>query len=217
MLRLLLLLFCLLAPTAALAEADGVDSRTEFPPLGCGSSVTGEEAGCHVKNANPALMVTIDGPQQIDVGEQGFGLYTASIPTNFMFDDVMFDGAGINVALDAPNAPGCQLEAFAPPGKLRFENDPGGPSWPVLSHRHDGDPPPTNINNVWSYQFLVLNCLTPGTVSLRVAMNAFDGSGSEDGEVWNSTKLDVSVPEPGAALAGAAALAAVASIGARRR
>jgi hypothetical protein len=213
MLRLVLLLTCLLAPAAALAEADGVDSRQEFPPLGCGNSVTGEEAGCHVQNANPALMVTIDGPQQIDVGEEGFGLYTASIPVGFMG----LEGAGINVALDAPNAPGCELEGFAPSTKIGFPVDEGPPVTAVLSHKYNGEPPPTTLVGVWSYQFLVLNCDIPGPVLLRVAMNAFDGSGDETGEVWNSSTLDVTVPEPGAALASAAAFAAVGAIGARRR
>jgi hypothetical protein len=175
--RITLLLLCLLAPSAASAEADGVDSRTEFPPLGCGNSVTGEGAGCHFQDASPQLVVTLDGPTQIDVGEQGAGFYTASIPQGFMG----LQGAGINVALDAPNEPGCQLEEFAPVDKMGFENESGDLDNPVLSHFHVGDPPPTSLVNVWSYQFLVLNCLAPGTLSLRVAMNAFDGSGDETG------------------------------------
>ena len=49
---------------------------------------------------------------------------------------------------------------------------------------------------MWSYQFLVLNCTTPGPLLLLAAMNAFDGSGDETGEVWNDARLDVTVPEP---------------------
>jgi hypothetical protein len=202
-------LFILLVPALAHGEAIGVDSRKEFPPLGCGNSATGENAGCHFTDANEALTVTIKGPDRIDVGDQGFGIYTASIPTNFR----SLKGAGINAAMDAPNAPGCEIEELEPNGKVQLMNPENRPD-PVMTHLHVGDPPPTNIYDVWSYQFLILNCLTEGTLSLRVAMNAFDGDGTEEGEVWNFATRQVAVPEPGAALGGAAALAALA---ARRR
>ncbi|RIK96947.1 MAG: hypothetical protein DCC71_22055 [Proteobacteria bacterium] len=196
MLRMLLLAALAFAPSLAHAEARGVDSRQEFPPLGCGSSATGEESGCHVQDANPELMVTITPPEEPLV-PGGAGLYTASIPAGFGG----LQGAGINVVIDGPNTPACELEEFAPVGKLGKLNDTLDPTDYVLSHLGDNEPP-ANLVGVWSYQFLVLNCQVPGTLLLRVAMNAFDGSGDEIGEAWN---------------AGAGALAALLALGATAR
>lgn len=203
------LLAMLLCAGDALAEATAVDSRDAFPPIGCGDAVTGEGAGCHVTNANPELVVSLTGDERVDVGPEAAGLYTASIPAGAFG----LQGAGINVAMAEPNATGCDLEAFAPSGKLGPFN--GGFGDPVLSHLHDGDPPPVpTLVGVWTYQFLVLNCQTPGTLLLRVAMNAFDGDGTELGEVWNGTELEVTVPEAGA---NASALAMLLALGGVRR
>ena len=165
-------------------------------------------------------MVSIanDDPEHPDVavGPDGFASYTASIPTG-SFDKL---GAGINVQIVRPNPTGCELEPLAPVGKIDKRNEYGlDPDDWTLSHRYDGkNPPPTTLVGVWSYPFLVLNCTAPGAFLLRVEMNAFDGSGDEDGAVWNSSTLEVNaVPEPDAALVGGAALAGVAALARRRR
>jgi hypothetical protein len=218
-LRLVLPLLLLLAPQLAFAKAAGVDSRKDMPPLGCGSAATGEQLQCHFQDANPQLVVSIanDDPAHPDVavGPEGFASYTASIPIG-SFEKL---GAGINVHIDRPNPTGCELEPLAPVGKIDFKNDSLDPTDPVLSHRYDGkNPPPVTLVGVWSYQFLVLNCKAPGAFLLRVAMNAFDGSGDESGEVWNSSTLEVNaVPEPDAALVGAAAIAGLGALARRRR
>ena len=69
---------------------------------------------------------------------------------------------------------------------------------------------------MWSYQFLVLNCSTPGPLLVLAAMNAFDGSGDETGEIWNKTQLEVTVPEPAAGALGMATFAALALLRRRR-
>ena len=211
MIRWIAMLAMLLCAGDALAEAAGVDSRDAFPPIGCGDAVTGEGAGCHVTNANPELVVSLTGDAQVDVGPEGAGVYTASIPTGAFG----LQGAGINVAMAEPNTTGCALEAFAPVGKLGPFDGGFGFGDPVLSHLHEGDAPPVpTLVGVWSYQFLVLNCQTPGTLLLRVAMNAFDGDGTELGEVWNGTELEVTVPEAGA---NTSALAMLLALGGARR
>jgi hypothetical protein len=206
MLRLLVVMSLLFAAEDALAKANGVDSRATFPPIGCGSPDGGAAGECHTQELDPSLLVTIDGPMQLGTGPEDAGFYTVSIPENF----AGLLGAGVNIALAKPNATGCNLEAFSP--NLAEQNESLDPKDPVLSHDYQGDPPPTTLAGVWSYQFLVLNCATPGPLLLLAAMNAFDGSGDETGEIWNKTQLEVTVPEPAAAALGAATFAALASL-----
>jgi hypothetical protein len=194
----------LLVATSAHGKAEGVDSRAYFPPIGCGSPEGGPDAECHVQNADPTLLVTIDGPTQIGTGPEDVGFYTVSIPPNS--GGLM--GAGMNVAL-VKSGTGCELEEFGPSGKIGRQNETLDPNDFVLSHAYTGDPPPSTLIGVWSYQFLVLNCTTPGAVLLRAAMNAFDGSGDELGEIWNETELPVTVPEPSATAAALVAIAAL--------
>jgi hypothetical protein len=182
------------------------DVEADVAPEGTEGGADGE---CHAQVANPALTVTIEGPTQIEPGIDGFGFYTVSIPTDFQ----NLDGAGMNVAIAAPNAAGCVLERFAPVDKMGFPPEPFDPNNLALSHEYTGpESTPTNLVGVWSYQFLVRNCTNPGPLLLLAAMNAFDGDGTEEGEVWNKTQLDVTVPEPGAALLGAGALAVLAAL-----
>lgn len=205
--RSLLAMTTLLFADAAFGKAEGVDSRVSFESVGCGSTATGEELGCHVQDANAALLVTIAGPTQIDPGPEGFGSYTVSIPANFG----ALDGAGMNVEIAPPNPAGCVLEEGSPPSTMDYRNESFDETNPVVSHDYTGpESTPTTLVGIWSYQFLVLNCKTPGPLLLRAAMNAFDGDGTEAGEIWNKTQLDVTVPEPGAALLGATAITALA-------
>ena len=197
----------LLLAGSAFGKAEGIDSRASFAPVGCGSADGGAAGDCHVQPLDPSLTVTIAGPTQIEPGPQGFAQYTVSIPSNFGG----LKGAGMNVAIGAPNTTGCSLEEFAPGDKMGTRNEVGsGPDDFVLSHDYNGDPPPTPLEGVWSYQFLLVNCQSPGPLLLLAAMNAFDGDGTEAGEIWNKTQLDVTVPEPGAALLGATAITALA-------
>jgi hypothetical protein len=208
MLRLLVVMTTLLFAGSAFGKAEGIDSRKYFPPIGCGGVGGGVDGECHVEPADETLMVTIDGPRQIEPGSEGFGIYTVSIPVGFS-DRV---GAGTNVAIAPPNSTGCMLEKFSPLDKMGTQNESLDQTDPVLSHAYSGDLPPSTLVGVWSYQFLVLNCQNPGPLLLLAAMNAFDGLGTEEGEVWNKTQLDVSVPEPGAALLGAGTIVGLAAL-----
>jgi hypothetical protein len=208
----LALALALFAAGDAWAKAEGVDSRTYFAPLGCGGAGGGSGGDCHVENPTEELIVTIDGPSQIGTSAEDVGFYTVSIPAG----SFGLQGAGFNVALAAPNTTGCELEPFGPTGKIGFENEGLDPNDPVLSHQYSGDAPPSTLVGVWSYQFLVLNCQTPGPLLLMAAMNAFDGSGDETGEVWNDAELDITVPEPSSLALGAAALVPIALLRRRR-
>jgi hypothetical protein len=202
------LALALFAVNDAWAKAEGVDSRAYFAPIGCGGPGGGEAGDCHVENPTAELIVTIDGPSQIGTTDGDVGFYTVSIPAG----SFGLEGAGVNVALAAPNTTGCELETFAPIGKINYRNESLDPNDPVISHDYSGEAPPSTLVGVWSYQFLVGNCKTPGPLLLMAAMNAFDGSGDETGEVWNDAQLDITVPEPSALLLGAAALATLAAL-----
>jgi hypothetical protein len=208
MLRLLVVVTALLFAGSAFGKAKGVDSRKYIPPIGCGVAGGGVDGECHVEPADETLMVTIDGPTQIEPGSEGFGIYTVSIPIGFG----NLKGAGMNVAIAPPNSAGCMLEEGSPPSTMAERNESLDPNDPVLSHDYSGEPPPSTLVGVWSYQFLVLNCQNPGPLLLLAAMNAFDGTGTEELEVWNKTQLDVTVPEPGAALLGAGGVAVLAAL-----
>ena len=213
MFRLLLVITLLFGAADAFAKAEGVDSRATYTPLGCGSADGGAAGECHVQPLDPTLMVTIEGPTELGTTPEDFGLYTVSIPPQ----NAPLLGSGMNVAIARPNTTGCQLDKFSPLDKMAFRNESLDPEDPVLSHDYQGDAPPSTLVGVWSYQFLLINCKTPGPLLLQAAMNAFDGSGDETGEIWNLTELAVTVPEPGAAVLGAATFAALASLDRYRR
>ena len=203
--RLAIVATIVLFAGTAFGKANGVDSRATYTPVGCGSADGGSAGDCHVQPLDPSLTVTITGPTKIDPPGDG-GLYTVSIPTDFGG----LKGAGMNVAIGAGNATGCKLEEFAPVDKINTRNETFDPDNFVLSHDYVGDAPPTSLEGVWSYQFLLVNCQNPGPLLLLAAMNAFDGDGTELGEIWNKTQIDVTAPEPGAAILGATAITALA-------
>lgn len=208
----------LFAADHAFAKAEGVDSRAYFPPIGCGGAGGGEGGGgesagdCHVEAPTAELVVAIDGPDRIGTTPDDVGFYSVSIPPG----SFGLQGAGVNVALAAPNTTGCELEPFGPAGKIGYENESFDPSDPVLAHQYSGAAPPSTLVGVWSYQFLVLNCQTPGPLLLMAAMNAFDGSGDATGEVWNGAQLGITVPEPSPLLLGVAVLVPLAGLLRRR-
>jgi hypothetical protein len=193
---------------AAVAEKDGIDSTLYFDgAVGCGSAELGEQEGCHANPKSDLVQVSLQGPDRIDEGG-GLGVYTATVMTDIQGQQ----GSGINVLLDPQaSTSDCQLDAFPQPGSdpLVFEGA-------VLTHRDAESPPPLGSIGVFSYQFLLIDCNTPGTVRLLVAMNTMNFDGESTGDAWNETEKTVTVPEPaGAGLAAALALAGAAL--ARRR
>lgn len=191
----------------AAAEKDGIDSTLYFDgAVGCGSPDLAQDPGCHANPASDLVSVSIDGPDDIQTGGVGVFEALAETPPQGQV------GAGINVLIDAASSTSdCQLDTFPTQdaNQLVFEGA-------VLTHRDAETPPPLGSIGVFSYQFLLINCNTPGSVRLLVAMNTFNFDGESTGDAWNKTEKTVTVPEPaGAGLAAAAALAAAAL--ARRR
>lgn len=199
----------LVAGERSAAEEDGIDSTLyNNGTVGCGSPTLGETEGCHADPESDLVQVVIEGPSAIEDGG-GAGFFTASAMTTIAEQK----GSGINVLIDsAATTSDCRLDTFP-----TAENDQLVVEGPVLSHQDATIGPPLGSFGVYSYSFLLIDCNTPGTVRLLVAMNTFNFDGDSTGDAWNQAAKTVTVPEPsGAALAAAVALAGVAR-GRRRR
>lgn len=192
------------------AEQKGIDSTLYYEgAIGCGSPTLGFEQGCHAEFASELVSVTLEGPDVIDPALGGVALYGALAQTEIQGQE----GSGINVLIDpVASTSDCRLDPFPTPGANQLVR-----KGPVLSHGDAEAGPPLGSIGVFSYEFLLIDCNTPGTVRLLVAMNTFNGDGDSTGDFWNQAEKTITVPEPaaaGAALAAAAALAGAA--GARR-
>lgn len=198
------LMVATVAGLPARAEKAGIDSTLYYQgAIGCGGPQL-EGEGCHVDVESPLVSVSIDGPDAFAVSAAAF---TARAETSIAEQW----GSGINVLIDAAaSTSDCQLGSFPTP-----ENDQLAFKGPVLSHRDAESLPPIGSIGVFSYQFLLVNCTTPGTVRILVAMNTFNGDGESTGDAWNQTEKIVTVPEPSAAAAALAAGVALAALGRR--
>jgi hypothetical protein len=202
------------------ANITGVDSTffNENGVVGCGSPTLNEQEGCHADLENPMVLVEIDGPSEISVSE-GSGFYTVSLSETH---PDTFDGAGVNIAIYAPDSTSdCEVDAFPQPGSdpLQFcaGTTCGGATGNVLSHTSAEVGPPTGSIGVFSYDFLLANCTTQGTIRLLTAMNAFNGDEDYTGEAWNKAEITVTVsaPEAGPTASALGVLLAL-GVGARR-
>ena len=69
----------------------------------------------------------------------------------------------------------------------------------------------------WSYNFTLTAPLTLGTIVLNSVMLAFDGDGSDAGDIFNNTTFSVQViPEPSTILLLGTGMAGLAALGRRR-
>jgi uncharacterized protein (TIGR03382 family) len=217
--RLLVVGFAALCLTGApaAAEKDGIDSTFyNNGVVGCGSPELNEQEGCHADPESDLVQVTVAGPDFIaEAGGAGAFMASASCVPPLVCGPIEGQqrGAGINVLID-PNGTtsDCALDAFP-----TAENNQLVAEGPVLTHRDAENPPPTGSIGVYSYQFLLVDCQTPGTVRLLIAMNTFNFDGESTGDAWNQTVKTVTVPESAGAALAAAALASLAWARRRRR
>lgn len=200
----------LLAGGPAAAEKDGIDSTFyNNGVVGCGSPALGKEEGCHADPESDLVQVTVAGSDFIEEAG-GAGAFTATVSclpplTCSLGTNGAQQGSGINVLIDPTGTTSdCALDPFPSP-----ENDQLVADGPVLSHQDAESGPPTGSLGVFSYQFLLVDCQTPGTVRLLVAMNTFNFDGESTGDAWNQTVKTVTVPEAAGAAAAVAALAGV--------
>ncbi len=151
---------------------------------------------CHGNTATQALIVTIDGPLQLGLGEAA--TYTVSIPEVGAGAalDVVVDGVALLNVLD---------------GNTRLASE-------ELVHVDSSVAPPTGNLGDWSYDFEVLAPDTEGVTTLTALLMQFDGDGDPTpADIWNVASLEITVPEPGTGVAGASALLTLLALVSRRR
>jgi hypothetical protein len=188
MIRKLLLVIALATVLPAQAYASDAGRNT-------GSTST---CGCH-GSLNAGVTATITGLSTIAPG----ATQTGTLRT----------GAGLNVALGG--MAGASLGDIETNTKFIAATKAPAPytTAPQITHTsaladNTGD---------WSYNFTLTAPMTLGTIVLKSVMLAFDGDGTEAGDLFNNTTFSVTdIPEPSTILLLGIGRAGLAAIGRRR-
>jgi len=161
-----------------------------FPNGRVRGGTTCNGSSCHGA-ASTAVTTTLTGPTTLLAGTSA--LYTVSITQAGV-------GAGLNVAVDPSSLAGATLGLVDANTQL-LTNTATSPV-PQLTHTNGLINAPAGNIGDWSYSFMVNAPLAAGTILINAVMNAFDGDGTEAGDLWDATTLAIQVvlPEPSTAL-----------------
>ena len=180
------------------------------------------ESDCHGL-ASDDVIVIIEGPDQLDFGEEG--QFTITLDENVagaIAAACLIDpcGAGLNVALAAPWGFGA-ADIVDPNTRLSIpvlNENPGEITHPFNANQHGpGIDAIAGSVGLYSYDFSLTASEQEGAITILGAMNAFNRDDDFTGDLWNRTTLEVSVPEPATGLYAAIAGGLLAVQFARRR
>jgi len=159
--------------------------------------------GCH-GSLSTEVTATITGLSTILAGTTQ--TYTTTLTGNLL------TGAGLNVALGG--LAGASLGDIETNTKFIAATKAPAPYTTANQITHTGVADNTGD---WSYDFTLTAPLTLGTIVLNSVMLAFDGDGSDAGDLFNNTTFSVQViPEPSTILLLGAGMAGLAALGRRR-
>jgi len=161
--------------------------------------------GCH-GSLDAAVTATITGLSTILAGTTQ--TYTTTLT------GTLLAGAGLNVALGG--LAGASLGDIETNTKFIAATKAPAPYTTANQITHT-DALADNTGD-WSYNFTLTAPLTLGTIVLNSVMVAFDGDGSDAGDIVNNTTFSVQViPEPSTILLLGTGMAGLAALGRRRR
>jgi len=163
--------------------------------------------GCHGATS-ASVTTTLTGPTTLLAGTSA--TYTVSITPGTSA------GGGLNVAIAPSSLAGSTLGLLDANTKLASGTSSAVPQ---LTHVNGLADAPAGNKGDWTYSFLVNAPQAAGTILLNAVMLAFDGDGSNAGDLWDATTLAIQVvlPEPSTLLLLGAGVATIVGIRLRRR
>lgn len=210
-----------LAAAAPGHEAGIISFQMQDPPPSCTSGMPG--MNCHAAMSGD-VFVEISGPPVLEPGESA--TYTTEIQGGVQ------RGAGLNVSLffqalgaQQPTQIPVEIPAPLPQGLTQADVDrlfviELAPE-EFTHHLADITLCRANpANCTFLYRFPVTAPAEEGTLTVKSAMNSFDGNGQNTNDRWNRElgfEIDVQLPEPGATPGALAALAAATLLAGARR
>jgi len=168
---------------------------------------TGSTSTCSCHDLSTDVTTTISGLSTILAGTTQ--TYTTTLT------GTLLTGAGLNVALGGLG--GASLGLGDLEANTKFITSASAPSPYAGAKQITHTGAIADNTGDWAYNFTLTAPLTLGTIVLKAVMVAFDGDGTDAGDLWNNTTFSVQViPEPSTILLLGTGMAGLAALGRRR-